>query len=494
MIVPPGRIRTTWETGPPIWENTLPGDAALCYANLGLPSVPLNGKRPYIRNWQSRASKDPARLGDLFAKWPAANVGVVLPGGWYVVIDVDPRNGGDATWDALIRKHGPLPATVTTSTGGGGIHYWLILGTCPPITTHSLGPGVDIKTSGVVVMPPSVGTVQRYSYLPGRAFSEVGIPSAPQWIRELITAPRIASEDANGTTARGPVRLMTGRIPERTRNVTLTSLAGRYRAAGWSGPEMEPQLQRINARQCDPPLEAADVAGIAASVGRYQPGPLATLYTLRAALLTAPMPAGLWWTGDTLIAEAIDRRSPRIRLSMDTLADRAGVSVSKVQRDLHDLEERGWLTRTPRPETHVATLWDLPDRAPGKNARYGTRKGLNQVGVLGSPQAAAGTSESERETQPGRQNSPKSAERILRVLAACEPLTVAELGTLDGRGPRAVQADLRTLRATGAPVVKDGTRYRLATEADPLVLVAALRADPADVAAQDADANEEQTA
>ena len=58
-------------------------------------------------------------------------------------------------------------------------------------------------------------------------------------------------------------------IPDSQRNDTLTSLAGTMRRRGLGLEEIEPALQAVNARRCQPPLSAGEVHGIAASVARY---------------------------------------------------------------------------------------------------------------------------------------------------------------------------------------------------------------------------------
>lgn len=73
------------------------------------------------------------------------------------VVDIDPRNGGDATWRALCGARS-VPSTLTTYTAGGGTHYWFRL---PPgaylrKSTHGLGPGVDVL--GENAAPTIAGT------------------------------------------------------------------------------------------------------------------------------------------------------------------------------------------------------------------------------------------------------------------------------------------------------------------------------------------------
>jgi putative DNA primase/helicase len=75
-----------------------------------------------------------------------------------VVIDVDPRNGGDETLAALEAELGPLPRICTVRTGGGGIHIYL-RHPCDDRMPSRNGwrKGIDIKADGgYVIAPPSV--------------------------------------------------------------------------------------------------------------------------------------------------------------------------------------------------------------------------------------------------------------------------------------------------------------------------------------------------
>ncbi|MGH6637743.1 MAG: phage/plasmid primase, P4 family, partial [Polaromonas sp.] len=60
-------------------------------------------------------------------------------------------------------------------------------------------------------------------------------------------------------------------ILEGNRNDALTSLAGSMRARGMEADAIQAALQVHNRNRCEPPLEDAEVAVIARSVGRYKP-------------------------------------------------------------------------------------------------------------------------------------------------------------------------------------------------------------------------------
>lgn len=62
-----------------------------------------------------------------------ANVGIATgPASSLVVLDIDPRHGGDDSLADLQSEHGALPLTVTALTGGGGQHHYFALARAVP--------------------------------------------------------------------------------------------------------------------------------------------------------------------------------------------------------------------------------------------------------------------------------------------------------------------------------------------------------------------------
>ena len=135
---------------------------ALRYASLGysvFPCIETPGERskaPYTRNGFHDAT---ATDVELIRRWwnykPGALIGLAIPDHW-IVLDIDPRNGGSRA--ALEEKAGPLPLTLQSHTGrgDGGRHFFFFR---PPgeLTRSKLPPGVDLKEGGqgYVIIPPS---------------------------------------------------------------------------------------------------------------------------------------------------------------------------------------------------------------------------------------------------------------------------------------------------------------------------------------------------
>ncbi len=118
-------------------------EAALDLARRGIPVFPLkpNEKTPAIINWQELATTDPERIKKCWSEDPKRNIGIPTDG--YIVIDVDPRNGGGDTFSELMLVE-EFPPTARSKTQGGGDHiiYALPKGTRVKGGTHLLGQGL----------------------------------------------------------------------------------------------------------------------------------------------------------------------------------------------------------------------------------------------------------------------------------------------------------------------------------------------------------------
>lgn len=229
--------------------------AALEYAAAGLAVFPLRGKAPRTQ----RGFKDASTDAELIAGWwdgsPDANVGI-RTGDGLVVVDIDPRHGGEDTFLELVGEHG-VPLTAAVETGGGGQHLYFRPPGGESVASRKLGPGVDLKAEGgYVVAPPSVHpeTGSRYRFSARREYAEL-----PRFLLD-------AEKRRNGSAP--PVG---DAIPAGARNEKLTSLAGTMRRRGMGEAEILAALVVANEQRCQPPLEREEVESIARSVASYAP-------------------------------------------------------------------------------------------------------------------------------------------------------------------------------------------------------------------------------
>jgi hypothetical protein len=157
------------------------------YLRAGKVLTPLNGKIPKLKNWTERIVEDEKLLSY------NGNLGWVIgPGD--LVIDVDPRNGGDESFALLTRwlkdqgEEALLPTVVTPS---GGFHVYLKVddreGTRSFHKTLKKYPGVDFLTTGAqcVIADSSIGQ-NKYSWYDDMlgGFEQT---DAPQVLVDLIT-------------------------------------------------------------------------------------------------------------------------------------------------------------------------------------------------------------------------------------------------------------------------------------------------------------------
>ena len=203
--------------------------SALWYAKLqGWLVIPLNGKTPIIKDWPNRATTDPEVIFSWWRENPSGNVGILCgQKSGIVVIDIDPRNGGKESFNALLAELGPLPQTPMVFTGGGGYHLYFRYPSSYLIPKSKPVPGIDIQSDGSqVVAPPSIhpATGQRYrwrdSYRPDQ-IPVIDLPSA--WVEFLAMKKEKAKNLSSSLEWR---ELIKNGVGEGGRNDAMARLAG----------------------------------------------------------------------------------------------------------------------------------------------------------------------------------------------------------------------------------------------------------------------------
>jgi putative DNA primase/helicase len=219
-------------------------DAALAYAARGWPVVPLHtptegvcdcpdtpkrpggarcpsaGKHPRTQHGKDDASTDEATIRRWWRMWPHANVGIRTgKASGLVVIDVDPRNGGDISLEQLLEHHGPLSDTVEAMTGGDGRH---ILFAYPTDGTDvrdaklaALGyPGIEIKAEGglIAAAPSHHWTGGTYVWDVFCHPDDVELAPVPDWLLRLLASDRPRTDlEAGDDFAPGDRQIPLGR-------------------------------------------------------------------------------------------------------------------------------------------------------------------------------------------------------------------------------------------------------------------------------------------
>jgi hypothetical protein len=202
---------------------------------------------------------------------PEANLGVRTEK--LVVIDVDPRHGGDESFTVLEREQ-EFPPTWRALTGGGGEH---ILFACPDgveianvvaklMDEPPLGPGIDVRArGGYIVAPPSRHISGRvYAWSVDHHPADVPLAPAPAWLIERLTR-----RSTNGGKGHDPAQWAArkaGMISE-YREKAIAEMAGKLlRAVSLDPAFVATLVHDWNACHCDPPLPEHKVQTILDSI------------------------------------------------------------------------------------------------------------------------------------------------------------------------------------------------------------------------------------
>jgi len=243
----------------------------------GRPACPNKGKHPRTAHGLTDATTDENTVSTWWEfDFRCSNVGIRTgQESGLVVLDVDPRHGGDESLRQLEAQYGPLPETPTVLSGGGGKHlYFQHPGFYVRSGSNVLGVGLDIKGDGAaIVAPPSLhASGQQYRWARGKPPEQDQFSPLPAWLLELLRGPHAQEE----RSSKERTSLAAHVIPEGQRNTVLTSVAGGIWRQGVTEETLVHALLSENDQRCVPPLPEEEVKRIAQSVARYPQGTVVT--------------------------------------------------------------------------------------------------------------------------------------------------------------------------------------------------------------------------
>lgn len=241
--------------------------AAANYAAQGIPVLPLRprSKAPATSHGKNDATCDQQQIAVWFPTDTDRNIGILTgERSRLLVLDIDPRNGGDAGFERFERTYGKLPVTKRAITGGGGFHLFFRLPEGVTGLRDHTGvagfEGLDLKCDGYVVAAPSVhpdtGNVYAWD-------GDAPIVDAPPYLIELARGGKRIKPAAPNNNAC---------VAEGGRNDTLFRTACGLRAKALSPEAILAAVQAENTARCKPPLGADEVERIVQSAMRYDPG------------------------------------------------------------------------------------------------------------------------------------------------------------------------------------------------------------------------------
>lgn len=157
------------------------------------------------------ATTDPARIRQIWRKYPDANIG--FANGDIFSIDVDNIETALKFLEEIKNRYygGNMPDTVITKTGSGGYHiyYKQLEGvTIDKNSVSELAKGVDIRTAGgLSVVPPSMHySGNRYQWLPGYSPFERDFGKVPEELAKLIKQSEGKSKGKRAKQAKGETK------------------------------------------------------------------------------------------------------------------------------------------------------------------------------------------------------------------------------------------------------------------------------------------------
>jgi putative DNA primase/helicase len=183
-----------------------------------------------------------------------------------VVIDVDPRHGGDESLAQLEAEHGDLPPTWRVITGAGGQHiYFQHPGGTVPNSAGKLGSGIDLRgDGGYVLAPPSRHICGRgYAFSVDHHPDDVPLAPTPDWLVTFVRAP------ARNGTATMPAtwrKLVADGVAEGCRNDAVARLAGHLLRRDIDARVTLDLVRCWNQTRCRPPLSEDELSSIVRSI------------------------------------------------------------------------------------------------------------------------------------------------------------------------------------------------------------------------------------
>lgn len=211
------------------------------------------------------------------------NIGIATGESGLVVVDIDPKDGGDSSYKEWSESHGVFPRTVVAQTGGGGKHYYFKLPEgmdvpCRAPWTPTLL-GIDIRArGGYVAAPGSVHPItgREYRWEPGNSPVDVEVAELSGSALEFVQTFLNGAVDAPMVHRDPTFNYETPGLPEivndgEGRERTLVALAGRLRRTGLDQNAIMAALDDYNQNHIRPPKSDRDIKRIAKSVSRYAP-------------------------------------------------------------------------------------------------------------------------------------------------------------------------------------------------------------------------------
>jgi hypothetical protein len=251
----------------PAWPLLPHGDRLVCACGktLRCENPGKHPMGPLVRHGVTDASTESLMVEHWWRSRPDANIGLAT--GRLVVLDIDPRHGGDHTLAELEQQHGKLPHTWRVRTGGGGAHVYFAAPATETIrnSTGQIGQGIDVRgAGGYVIAPPSRHETGR-QYLWQQDPDHAPLSALPAWLSALIEQRSVKRTPSIIWRS-----LVCDSVTEGQRNDTVAKLAG-HLLRRYVDPHVVLELvQAWNQARCTPPLDSNEVTRTVDSIARRE--------------------------------------------------------------------------------------------------------------------------------------------------------------------------------------------------------------------------------
>lgn len=239
------------------WKN----EKVIC--TCGNPNCHSAAKHPIFNKWQNIVENDQKSIDAWFGKYPEANLGAITGrNSGIIVLDIDPKNGGDESFATMINTYGEFEETPTVITGSGGRHFYFKHpgGVIHNRTRFMDLDGIDIRGDGGFVVAPHSRHLSGSNY-EWEVPLDFPLADVPVWMLRKL----------NKKAAKKPTAIVEpGSIVEGGRNEYLSKVAGlmAYGASkhGYTFDVFRNMVWMANKGMCVPPLEPDEVQMVCSSI------------------------------------------------------------------------------------------------------------------------------------------------------------------------------------------------------------------------------------
>lgn len=195
------------------WKN----EKVIC--TCGNPNCNSAAKHPIFNKWQNIVENDQKTIDAWFGKYPEANLGAITGrNSGIIVLDIDPKNGGDESFARMLNDNDEIPETPTVITGSGGRHFYFKHpgGVIHNRTRFDQYDGIDIRGDGGFVVAPHSRHLSGSNY-EWEVPLDFPMADVPVWMLRKL----------NKKTANKVEASITGKITTGSRNDTIAKMLGK---------------------------------------------------------------------------------------------------------------------------------------------------------------------------------------------------------------------------------------------------------------------------